>query len=136
MEIYQSQSKEIPGDSFKDVEKIAKTQFKLIKKKAKTIPFVRSVYFKKNKVFLNIFWSHLYEKREVERRRRLRYFECAIDLIKNSRNMPLIFADGSNNNETLYRFSGRSKSGNIFYVQIKENNKSHRKDLISIFPTN
>jgi len=32
MEIYQSQSKEIPGDSFKDVEKIAKTQFKLIKK--------------------------------------------------------------------------------------------------------
>lgn len=135
MEIYQSKRKEIPGLNFKEVEKIAKSQFKLIKKKAKTIPYVRSAYFKKEKVFLNIFWSHLYEKREDERTRRLKFFECAIDLIKNSKVKPVIVTSKLNKSETLYRFMGRSGSGNTFFVQIKEN-KNHRKDLISIFRQN
>lgn len=134
MEVYQTKVKIIPGTIFKTVEKIARRILKDVTKKTKRTPFIRSAYFKKEKVFLTIFWSHLHQKNDKERLRRLKYFECAIDLIKNSRHSPIISTSSSNKNEKLYRFIGKIESGDIFYIQIKENIKTKRKDLISIFP--
>lgn len=92
MEVFQTKIRVIPGTGYRAVEAIAVAAFKKIKDKTKRTPYVRSVYFKKEKVFLNIFWSHLYQKQDRDRTRRLKYFECAIDLIKNSRCSPEIFS--------------------------------------------
>lgn len=126
----------IPGKSFKVVERIARRNFDKIKVKTKKTPYVRSAYFKKEKIFLTIFWSHLHQRREKEKVRRLRYFDCAIDLIRFSRYEPAIKPDPNNNQMALYRFSGKTRSGEIFYVQIKRNNKTNKKYLISMFSEN
>jgi len=132
MEVYQTKTNIIPGTNFKAVENIALVKFKAIRNKSKRTPYVRSAYFKKQKVFLNIFWSHLHQKRD--RMERLRYFDCAIDLIKKSKCTPNIFVPKSSKNEKLHRFLGKTKDGKVFCVQIKENIRTKRKDLISMFP--
>lgn len=136
MQYYQTKANLIPGTSYKDVEKIALRIFKKIKAQTKRTPYIRSVYFNKEKVFLNIFWSHLHEKSQPDRFRRLKYFDCAIELIKNSKVKPFEKINPKDNFEILYRFSGRTKGGEIFQAQIKENRKSKRKDFISILPPN
>lgn len=136
MQYYQTKANIIPTTSYKTVEDVALKYFKEIKKRTKRTPYIRSIYFNKQKVFLNIFWSHLHEKHEKERTRRLKYFECALDLIKNSKITPSVKTNPNKQSESLYRFAGKTKGGNIFFVQIKENKKTKRKDLISIFPVN
>ena len=136
MKVYQLKAKIIPGTSYKEVEKIALKIFKEIKSKSKRIPYIRSEYFNNEKVFLNIFWSHLHEKQLPERLRRLKYFDCALDLIKNSKMEPVKKVNPKDKTVLLYRFTGKTKGGDIFQVQIKENRKSKRKDFISILPPN
>lgn len=104
--------------------------------KTKRTPYVRSVYFKKEKIFLTIFWSHLHKKSEKDKTRRLKYFECAIDLIKNSKIEPTIKENPNSKTELLYRFLGRTSGGELFAVQIKMSKTNKKKYLISIFPLN
>lgn len=136
MEVYQTKAGIIPGTSFKTVEKIALKLFKKIKSKTKRTPYIRSAYFKKEKVFLNIFWSHLHQRNEKDKTRRLKNFECAIDLIKNSKIEPSIKENPNNKSELLYRFIGKTRGGEIFVVQIKMNRNNKKKYLISVFPQN
>ena len=136
MHVYKSSKARISGSNYREVSRAAKTIFKQIKSRTKRTPYVRSKYFRGEKVFLNIFWSHLHEKHERERVRRLRFYSCAIDLIKSSTYDPITRENFKQKDEVLHRFSGKSKEGKIFTAQIKENKRTKRKDLISIFPDN
>jgi len=131
---YKTKKQKISGTSFKEVNKTAKIIFKQITSKTKRTPYIRSKYFKKEKIFLNLFWSHLFEKREKDRVRRLKFYDCALDLIKNSTYDPETRENFRKKDELLHRFHGILASGEKFVVQVKENKRTKRKDLISIYP--
>jgi len=131
---YKTQKKKIPGTSFEEVRKSARIIFKEITSKTKRTPYIRSRYFKKEKVFLNLFWSHLFDKNEKDRVRRLKFYDCALDLIRNSTYDPESRENFQKKDELLHRFYGITINGEKFVVQIKENKRTKRKDLISIYP--
>ena len=96
---------------------------------------MRSVYFKKSKIFLGLFWTHLYEKKTwVDRKRRVMFFPCAIEVIQNSKIHPESTEDPNNKSFMLHRFFGITPEQEMFCVQIKEDKRTNEKFLISIFP--
>ncbi len=66
--------------------------------------------------------------------RRLKYYSAAIELIQRSKFAPHSKENPNKPLELLHRFAGITDEHLLFYVQIKENKRSGRKDLISIFP--
>jgi len=104
-----------------------------IKKKTKRRPYVRSAYFKKEKIFFDYFRKHLFQKSPKERMKRLKFFAAAVELVKNSRNKPISKQNPSKPNEIVHRFAGLTAEKELFYVQIKENKKK-RKYFMSCFP--
>lgn len=135
MHVYQTKAGKLPGTDFHEVRKSALEFFKTIKRKSKRIPYVRSAYLKKDKVFLSIFLQHLYEKEKwQERTRRLRYFKAAIELIENTHFEPRSKENPNKRGEILHRFTGVTREREVFYVQIKEDKASGNKHLISFFP--
>jgi len=133
---YQVKSNKLKGTSLKEVKKKAMVVYKEISKFDKKNPYVRSAYFrkhKKEKIFFDYFWKHLYQKAPKERFKRLKYFKPAVDLIKNSRNNPAS-KKNPNKREIVHRFAGLTKNKDIFYVQIKENTKTKKKYFMSCFP--
>lgn len=130
---YFVKSSTLSGTDFKELENKAKIIFREIEKKTKRKPYIRSVYFNKQKVFFDYFWQHLNQKRRRERGVRLQLFAVAIELIKNSRNAPASVDNPSNRNETLHRFAGLTRDKKLFYVQIKENKKKGHKYFMSAF---
>lgn len=131
---YECKSKLIPGSSYAAINKIARKIFNEIKSKTKRRPYIRSAFFKKEKIFLDNFWPHLKQKNLSDQKRRLRFFECAIELIQKSKNKPFI-KNNYKGNEIFYRFCGLS-NGRYFIVQIKEDGKRNQKFLMSIFDYN
>lgn len=97
-------------------------------------PYVRSTYFKKDKVFINLFWQHLNQKPRRDRKRRLKYYECAIDLLRNTPHEPETKPNPNGKNEIVHRFAGLTKDGDLFYVQVKEDKRSDNKYFMSVFP--
>ena len=134
-DFYKSKAAKITGTSFHEVYRKAFLLYKELKSKTKRRPYIRSAYFKKEKVFLELFWIHLKEKNNLQdKTRRLKFFACATDLIRNSKVKPTIKKNPNRLSENLYRFNGLSKDNEVFYVQIKEGSKSKQKWLISVFP--
>ena len=131
---YLAKSKELKGTNYADVSKQARQVFKLIKARTKRRPYIRSAYFKKQKIFFDFFWQHLAQKRFPDRVRRLRFFPCAIELIAKSRIHPDSMDNPANKSEILHRFSGRTTSNQLFYVQVKEEKRTGKKQFISVFP--
>ena len=134
MKIYLTKKSKIAGTSFKEVTKKARAVFDRVKARTKRRPYVRSKYFKKDKIFISIFWTHLFKKNEKDRLRRLRFLECALDLIINSNFDPVTRENFQKKDELLHRFYGSTTNKDKFVVQIKENKRTKRKDLISIYP--
>jgi hypothetical protein len=134
MRIYQSRCGKLNGTSYAEIRSHALLVFKEAKKKTKRRPYIRSAYFKKQKVFFDYFWTHLFEKSLKERVRRLKYLSCAMDLIKNSRSEPISFENPNRRSEILHRFAGLSKEKELFFVQIKEDKKTGNKFFMSVFP--
>lgn len=135
MQIYQTKTKKFPGTEFREVHGPAFGLYTKIKKKTKRRAYVRSAYFDKEKIFLDLFWHHLFEKSNWrDRVRRMRYFGCATELIQNSRFKPNSTKNPNVANEMLYRFYGTTTNNELFCVQIKENMKKKQKFLISVFP--
>jgi hypothetical protein len=95
---------------------------------------LRSAYFKKEKVFLDYFWQHLQEKNWRDRTRRLQFYPCALDLIRNSRVRPTFQINLNNPSERLHRFLGMTKNKEAFAVQIKEDLRRKEKHFIAVFP--
>lgn len=131
---YQSKFKKSPDNNYRDVLDNANQIFRKIEVKTKRRPYVRSVYFRKEKIFFDYFWRHVFQKAPKERVERLRYFEASIDLIKNSRISPDSKINQDKKSEILHRFYGRTKDKNEFCVQVKEDIKTKRKYFMSCFP--
>ncbi len=134
MKIFQSKFNAFSGTDYKDVYPKALKVFKDIKRKTKRRPFIRCLHFNKSKIFLDYFWEHLHQKSSSDRVRRLKYYQCALDLIKNSQTEPEIQHNPYKTQELFYRFAGATKDKELFFVQIKENTKNDQKFLMSVFP--
>lgn len=130
---YQAKSKKISGTSYGEVMKNAFAVYDEIKKNTKRRPYIRSAYFKKEKIFFDYFREHLFQKSQKERIKRLRFFGAAVELVKNSRNVPIVKPNPNKSGEMVYRFAGLTAEKELFYVQIKEDKKKH-KYFMSCFP--
>ena len=133
MDTYETKEKIISGTSYAEIYKEANLIYKHIESKSKRKPYIRSKYFNNEKVFLDYFWEHIRSKSFRDRTRRLKYYLCALDLIKYSQIKPTIAINPMKKSETLYRFTGMTKLKNIYYVQIKAN-KRNQKFFMSVFP--
>jgi hypothetical protein len=133
MNYFQSKYGKLPGSSYAEVLKKARLIFREIEKQSKRSPYVRSRYFDRQKIFLSYFWSHLEQKRLVEKTRRIKYYRCAIDLLKNTMIAPNTIKDTAQSGVLLHRFAGKTKDGDMFFVQVKEN-RNTGKFFMSVFP--
>ncbi|OHB21300.1 MAG: hypothetical protein A2666_03470 [Parcubacteria group bacterium RIFCSPHIGHO2_01_FULL_47_10b] len=136
MHYYQSKRSRLSGTNYREVRAHAKAIFSHIEKKTKRSPYIRSAYFDNQKVFFHFFWPHLMQKSHKERVRRLRYFAAAVDLIRKTRNKPVVLHNPMKTRELFYRFGGQTKEKELFYVQIKTDARTHKKYLMSVFPKN
>ena len=135
MQAYKVKAIKIAGTSFREVYPKAHHAYNQVKKKTKRRPYVRSAYFKREKVFLDLFWHHLFEKLNWrDRVRRLQYYACALELIQYSRLEPKTKENPNKTTELYHRFVGLAGNQEFFYVQIKEDKGSGKKYLLSIFP--
>lgn len=134
MKVFKTASKKLAGSNYGEVRRKAFSLYTQIKKRSKRRVYLRSAYFHKDKIFLSLFWHHLNDKHHKERLVRLKYFPCAIELIRNSRFAPKSIENVDKKSEMLHRFAGITSENELFYVQIKENKRTSQKYLISIFP--
>lgn len=131
MSVYQSKYSQISGTNYTEVTKNARKEYVTVQKLTKRQPYVRSKFFSKDKVFINIFWNHLAQKRRGEQVARAKLLLCAFDLLRNTSYEPeSVF----NNGNALHRFYGKSADGIEFAVQVKHDLKTGRKDFMSVFP--
>lgn len=131
--IYQTKTNALTGTDYKEIKRKALVFYKKVATKTKRRPYLRSAYFKKEKIFLDLFWQHLYEKNYWDRARRLKFFPCCIELIQKSHCAPITKNNPNKSNEILHRFTGKSANA-IFCVQIKEYRLTRKKFLMSVFP--
>ena len=128
--IYRTKARKITSARYRDIERSARKIYGDIARRSKRNPYIRSRYFKGEKIFLKLFWEHLHQKHKYERRKRLRFYPCAIELLEKSLYEPSIIYSS---HETLYRFSGVTPNEETFYVQVKRDRKSD-KYFMSVFP--
>lgn len=135
IQAYLTKTKKLSGTNYAEVYKKAFGVYSQIKKRTKRRPYIRSKYFKKDKIFLGIFWQHLNQKlNNKDKIRRVKYFPCAIELIQNTKFEPTSKENPNRKSEILHRFAGITSEKEIFFVQVKESKTTSQKYLISIFP--
>lgn len=134
MEYFRTKAEVISGTDYKEVHHKARAVYLALKKKTKRRTYVRSVYFKGDKVFLDIFWQHLHQKNWRDRVRRLKLYSVALDLVQHSKIHPVTVQNPNVASEVLHRFYGETKNNIRFIVQIKENKRTNQKVLLSVFP--
>ncbi|HUD07273.1 MAG TPA: hypothetical protein VMR34_05280 [Candidatus Saccharimonadales bacterium] len=135
MKTYRSKYGQLPGTSHANVIRAARYEYHKIQKRTpRRQAYVRSKYFKNDKIFVNQFWEHLKQKHAGDQLRRAKLFVCAIDLIRHNTLDPDTIYTYTNMNVSLHRFYGQTKDGFMFCVQIRENKQSGRKDFMSAFP--
>jgi hypothetical protein len=134
MKVHRVNSSPYHGTDYEEVYPPARKLYNQIKAHTKRQPYVRSAYFKKEKVFIELFWIHLNQKNRKERNKRLKYYACGIELLRLTRQQPVTKKNPNKSNEQMHRFAGVTPNGELFYVQVKENVRTKRKDLMSIFP--
>ena len=126
MKVYQTKVSPLPGSEYREVHSKALAIYRQIKKKTKRRPYVRSAYFRKDKIFLDYFWQHIWQKNWRDRVRRLKYYPCALDLLKNSRMEPISKQNPNKSGEILHRFAGVTRNKELFFIQVKEDKKRVR----------
>lgn len=135
MSIYQCKSVKSSGTNYKEVYRGAFGLYREIKRKTKRRPYIRSAYFRKEKIFLGLYWQHLEDHfSQNDKTRRLKFFGCGLELIQKSKYEPTSKENPNKPSEILHRFIGITKNKETFKVQIKEDKRSGEKFLISIFP--
>lgn len=135
MKAYPAKSPPISGTDFHEIRRQAFGLYEEIRCRSKRRPYVRSAFFNKEKIFLDIYWQHLYDQRNWhDRMRRLRYYSCALELIQHSRFEPTSKENPNKRSEILYRFMGITKNQEVFYVQIKKDINTGQKFFMSVFP--
>jgi len=134
MQYYKTHAHKLTGTHFPRLMKKAFDHYKDFTRKSKRRPYIRSAYFKKQKIFLGMFWQHLHEKNLRDKTRRIAFFPCAIELIQKTRQEPTSKENPNKKGEVLHRFAGSTPDNEIFFVQIKEDRRTDQKYLVSIFP--
>ena len=130
--VWKVKTSAIPGKSYASVNKVARSIFHIIEKRSKRKAYIKSKYFKKQKIFLSFFWDDLKSKKVQDRVRRLKLFDCAIELIQNSTLKPEIKTNPNNKQEIFFRFFGLVNDQR-FVTQIKKDKKG-RLELMSVYP--
>jgi len=130
---FQTKQTKLPGTNLAEVTKHARAIFHDLERRTRRKTYIRSAYFKKDKIFFDFFWTHLKQKRPRERFHRLKYFAAAIEVIQHSRNKPVSKPNPNKHTEILHRFAGLTKNRELLYVQIKENKRSKKKYFMSCF---
>lgn len=123
MQTYQTKINKLNGTNFHEVRKKAFGIYLELKRKTKRKTYIRSRYFKKDKIFL-----------DTDLTRRMKFYPCALDLIKNSHFEPASKENPNKKSEILHRFAGITPDKEVFFVQIKEMKNTNKKWLISVFP--
>ena len=134
MKVYKTKVKRLAGTEYAEVYPRAIVIYREIKHKTKRRPYVRAAYFNREKVFLNYFWEHLQQKNSRDRVRRLKFYPCAVDLIKNTKTEPASKENPNKKSEILHRFAGMTSDKELFFVQISEHKKTNQKFFLSVFP--
>ena len=134
MKVFQSKFSALSGTDYKEVYSKARATFLEVKKKSKRKPYVRSTYFGNSKIFIDYFWEHLHQKNQTDRLRRLRFYACALELIKYTKFSPTIKEHINKPRHAMHRFYGRTSSKELFVVQILEDLKTDKKYFLSVFP--
>lgn len=106
----------LAGTDYKEVTKNARKEYLRVQRLTKRQPYVRSKYFANDKVFINIFWNHLAQKRKGEQIARARLLLVAFDLLRNSLSEPDTIFSTKDKGNILHRFLGETKEGKLFYV--------------------
>jgi len=133
MKIFHSKEISIPGSSYDEVLSYARKEYRKVQNLTKRQPYVRSTYFKKDKIFLSTFWTHIMQKNRKDRTKRLKLYKAAIDLLRNGRDDPETIFQKNDLAILLHRFYGKTKDGVEFCVQVKEEKRTGRKDFMSVF---
>jgi hypothetical protein len=133
MKQYKSKALLLSGTSYEEVSKVVRREHVKIEKLTKRQPYVRSTYFNKDKVFISLFWTHIMQKHLKVRVKRLKLYNAAIDLLRNSRCDPETIFKKDDPSTLLHRFYGVTKDGIEFCVQVKQNKRTGRKDFMSVF---
>lgn len=133
-EYFRTKAEVISGTDYKEVHHKARAIYLAFKKRTKRRTYIRSAYFKTDKVFLDLFWEHLQQKNWRDRVRRLKLYSVALDLIQHSKIHPVTVQNPNKGSEVLHRFRGETKNKNRFIVQIKENKRTNQKVFLSVFP--
>lgn len=133
MKIYKSKAVLLVGSSYDEVLERARKEHKKIENVTKRQPYVRSTYFKKDKIFISTFWTHLMQKHRKDRMKRLKLYSAAIDLMRNSHCEPETIFKKGDLSTILHRFYGVTKDGVEYCVQVKQDKRSGRKDFMSVF---
>lgn len=131
---YVCKSAPIPGHRYVDVVPRAHALLRLVEKRTKRRAYVRSAYFQKEKIFFDYFWDHLRQKPPSDQARRIKFLPCAIELLEKSYLDPLTFEEPERPALLLHRFAGQTKDGRRFYVQVREEKRTGKKQCLSIFP--
>ncbi|MCL2173948.1 hypothetical protein FWH58_01455 [Candidatus Saccharibacteria bacterium] len=131
---YQTKTNKVTGSSYKEIAHDVRLAYKKIANLTKRDAYIRSAYFKKDKIFLKLFWVHLHQQPMYSQKRRLQFFNCAIDLLRHSTNSPETLPNPNGRNELVHRFAGVTSAGERFYVQVKQELRSGKKYFMSVFP--
>lgn len=132
MKVYAAKSSLLSGSDFREIHDNSRVVFAQYVTANRRQPYIRSAYFNKDKVFVNLFWQHLWRMNWRDRVRRLKYLAAGLELISESRTKPISKPNPNKSSEMLHRFAGTSREGYLFYVQIKAS--KGKLYLMSIFP--
>ena len=133
MNAYNTKYPQLSGSSYSEVLKRARQEYNFIAHSTKRQPYIKSKYFSGEKVFFAVFWTHLMDKNQKNRTKRLRFYKAALDLLRNSQINPDTITSAEDQRMLLYRFYGITKDGSYFCVQVKEDIRTKRKDFMSVF---
>lgn len=113
MNMFKSKYGLLAGTDYQETMHAARKEYQAIQRRnPRRQPYIRSKYFSNDKVFVNIFWHHLAQKRKGEQIKRAKLLACAIDLLRNATITPDTIFSKVNPNEMLHRFTG--EMGNYF----------------------
>lgn len=132
--LFSCKTQPLKGHRFVEIMPQARQAFRALQRKTKRRPHVRSAYFNKDKIFFDFFWHHMQRKSVVDRARRLKYFPCALEVLRQSRQDPGTFVDKYQPNVIKHEFQGKAPDGMTFSIIVQQDRKKGEKQLLSIYP--
>lgn len=132
--VYKCKISAFYSSSYARVKKQAKNFFNSKTAHSRRSAYVRAPAWKKQKVFLGVFWSHLFDKKPAERMVRLRLLPCALEVLENSTYPFVTKTEPGNPNIFLHRLYGQTPAGQVFALQVKEYSNKQKLYFVSCFP--